>query len=68
MTLRIKDKATQAPVLSERADAERVKPIRLNVDLDPDDYQALSDIAHVKRLKMAQIARELLLDYIERNK
>jgi hypothetical protein len=40
--------------------AERTKPFRVTVDLDPADYNALRDWAHFARMSHSDVLRALL--------
>ena len=39
---------------------ERVKPVRVTVDLEPSDYDALRDFAHEARMSHADVLRALV--------
>lgn len=45
---------------SARAAASPGKPVRVTVDLAPDDYDALRDWAHLARMSHADVFRALL--------
>lgn len=39
---------------------DRTKPVRVTVDLDPDDYEALREWAHTARMSHSDVFRTLL--------
>jgi hypothetical protein len=41
-------------------DADRTKPVRVTVDLDPDAYDALRDWAHFARMSHSDVLRTLV--------
>lgn len=48
------------PSTSAHEGGDRPKPVRVTVDLDPDDYDALRDWAHFARMSHSDVLRALV--------
>jgi hypothetical protein len=51
---------TASRTISSSRPTARVKPVRLTVDLQPGDYDALRDWAHVARMSHSDVLRALV--------